>query len=172
MQDTSFSSGVASGNNNINAQAGQNNGVSVEAQTATQQTTSIFSKNSGNNNINQSNSNSQGTGGVGNIFAGGGFTPQISDTTSIFTGMNRGNHYSLYSNKDYSYDVPKLTEESVANQKAAEGEKRTNPKAYNIDMTPKENPYAAFRNPEMQETSFSNKISDAISGIFGSKKTD
>ncbi len=172
MQDTSFTNSVSSGNSNISAQNGQVNSGAVDAQSSQPQSTSIFSKNAGSNNVNQSNSNSQGTGGVGNIFSGGGFTPSFTDTSSIFSGMNRGHHYALYSNKDYSYDVPKLTQEDIAAQKAPEGEKRTNPKAYNIDMTPKENPYAAFRNPEMQEHSLKDTISNAFSGIFNQKKAD
>ena len=173
MQDTSFSSSVSSGNtNSISAQSGQVNGSAIDAQNSQAQSTSIFDKNSGNKNINQSNSNSQGTGGLDNIFAGGGFTPTFTDTTSIFSGLHKGSYYALYSNKDYSYDVPKLTQEDIATQKKAEGPKRTNPKAYNIDMTPKANPYAAFRNPEMQETSLKDTISNAFSGIFNQKKAD
>jgi len=174
MQDTSFSSGVSTGNANITAQAGAANANPANSQAVTQQQqTSIFSKNSNNNNVNQSFSNSGGTGGLGTIFgAGAGLMPATFDNTSIFSGINRGSHYALYSNKDYSYDVPKLTQEDIANQKAAVGEKRTNPKPYNIDMTPKENPYASFRNPELQEMSFTESIANAFSNIFGQKKAD
>ena len=174
MQDTSFSSGVASGNTtNVNAQAGAVNASPADAQAVNQaQNTSIFNKNSGNNNINQSNSNSQGTGGLGNIFMGGGFVPSTGDTTSIFSGIHKGSYYALYSNKDFTYDVPKLTQESIENQKPAEGPKRTNPKAYNIDMTPQANPYEAFRNPEMKEQSFSETIGNAFASIFNQKKAD
>ena len=50
MQDTSFSSGVSTGNANITAQAGAANANPVNSQAVTQQQqTSIFSKNSNNN---------------------------------------------------------------------------------------------------------------------------
>ena len=94
------------------------------------------------------------------------------DNTSIFSGINRGSNYALYSKKDYSYDVPKLTKEDIAAQKAAEGPKRVNPKPYNIDMTPKANPYEAFRNPEMPETSISDALGNMFSNLFGQKKAD
>ncbi len=136
-----------------------------------QQNTSIFGNSKPSKDVNQSNSNSSGMGGVGNIFMGGGMvSPAGFDNTSIFSGLNKGSNYAIFSKKDYNYDVPKLTEESIANQKAAEGPKRTNPKPYNIDMTPKANPYAAFKNAEMEETSFTEAIGNAFSSLFGMNK--
>ena len=175
MQETSFSnSNVSSTNMQAAAQNGQINASSIDAMQKQAQSASIFgAQNKGNADVNQSNTNSGGTGGLGTIFmGGGGIMPAGFDNTSIFEGMNRGSQYALYSKKDTSYDVPKLTQEDIANQKAAEGPKRTNPKAYNIDMTPKENPYEAFRNPELQERSFAESIGDAIASMFGSKKSD
>lgn len=173
MQEAGFSGNISSTtNSNVGVQNGQVNAQSIETQQQQAQNTSIFGQqNKGGTDVNQSNTNSSGTGGLlGNIFTGGIPVQQGFDNTSIFAGMNRGSQYALYSKKDESYDVPKLTQEDIANQKAAEGPKRTNPKAYNIDMTPKANPYEAFRNPEMQEPSLAQNISKAISGIFGSNK--
>ena len=48
----------------------------------------------------------------------------------------------------------------------------SNPKAYNIDMTPKANPYEAFRNPEMREQSFSQTIGNAFANLLGQKKAN
>jgi len=170
MQEANFNGNISSTNTNIAAQNGQINSASVDSQQQAQNT-SIFGDSKGKVDVNQSNTNSSGTGGLGNIFTGGGFAQAGMDNTSIFSGMNRGSQYALYSKKDTNYDVPKLTQEDIANQKAAEGPKRTNPKAYNIDMTPKENPWEAFKNPEMQEPSIADSISNAIAGIFGSKKS-
>jgi len=177
MENAGFTNSLVNNNNttNVNAQNGQTNIDAMKMQAEQSMKTSIFGKtNKGNSDVNQSNSNSSGTGGLGNIFAGGGFTQTSTfDNTSIFAGMQRGNNYALYSNKDYNYTPTKLTQEDISNQKAAEGEKRTNPKAYDIDMTPKANPYEAFRNPEMQEEkSFSQSISDAFSNLLGQKKAN
>ena len=173
MQDAGFTNSISSNNTQFAAQNGQINQTGIDAQKQqAQQNASIFgNQNKGNADVNQSNTNSGGTGGLGTIFGGeNGFIPTGIDNTSIFSGLNKGSQYALYSKKDTNYDVPKLTQEDIANQKAAEGPKRTNPKAYNIDMTPKENPYEAFRNPDLQEKSFTESITDALAGIFGSKK--
>lgn len=172
MQEAGFSANnVSTTTAPAAVQNGQANAASIDAQQA-QQNTSIFGQAKGKTDVNQSNTNSGGTGGLGNIFGGGGgFVNAGFDNTSIFTGMNKGSQYALYSKKDANYDVPKLTQEDIANQKAAEGPKRTNPKAYNIDMTPKVNPYEAFRNPDLYEPSFGESLSNAIAGIFGSKKS-
>ena len=169
-------------NMSVNEQKGvaQNGQMSQQAlaeakMQASQQSLSIFSKNKGSSDVNQSNTNSSGTGGVGNIFMGGVPAPSGFDNTSIFTGMNKGSQYSLFSKKDGNFDVPKLTQEDVANQKAAEGPKRTNPKPYNIDMTPKTNPYQAFRNPDMQEPTLGEAVTNTFAGIaalFNQKKAD
>ena len=175
MENAGFTNALVNNNNtNINAQNGQVNIDAMKAQAEQAMKTSIFGNtNKGNADVNQSNSNSSGTGGLGNIFAGGGFAqPSTVDNTSIFAGMQRGNHYALYSNRDYNYTIPKLTQEDIANQKAAEGPKRTNPKAYNIDMTPKANPYEAFRNPEMQEKTFSQTVGNAFANLLGQKKAN
>lgn len=138
-----------------------------------QQSTSIFNKNQTSADINQSNNNSGGTGGVINIFAGGGgFTSASMDNTSIFSGLNRGSNYSLYNKKDSSFDIPKLTQEDIANQKTSSTPLRTNPKATNIHITTKANPYEAYRNPEMQETSLSETLSNAFANLFGQKKAN
>ena len=172
MQETGFANNI-SANTQIGAQNGQVGAPSISVQQE-QQNTSIFGQNSNpKTDVNQSNTNSGGTGGLYTIFGGNdGIVPAGFDNTSIFSGFNRGSQYALYSKKDTSYDVPKLTQEQIANQKGIEGPKRTNPKAYNIDMTPKANPYEAFRNPDMQEKSFRESISSAILGFFGSKKAN
>ena len=176
MENAGFTNALVNNNNtNVNAQNGQVNIDAMKMQAEQSMKTSIFSKsNKGNADVNQSNSNSGGTGGLGNIFAGGGFTqPSTFDNTSIFAGIQRGNNYALYSNRDYNYTIPKLTQDDIANQKAAEGEKRTNPKAYNIDMTPKANPYEAFRNPEMRENkSLSQTFGNAFANLLGQKKAN
>ena len=174
MQNASFNFGKNLPLNELKvaAQNGQPNTNTVDEQKQQQQLTSIFNKNHNAADVNQFNNNSHGTGGVDNIFTGGGFTPAGMDNTSIFSGINRGSNYALYSKKDYSYDVPKLTKEDIAAQKAAEGPKRVNPKPYNIDMTPKANPYEAFRNPEMPETSISDALGNMFSNLFGQKKAD
>lgn len=173
MQEAGFTNSISSSSTQVGAQAnGQVNASAVEAQQQAQQNTSIFGQANGKADVNQSNTNSGGTGGL-SIFGGtggGDIGPAGFDNTSIFSGFNRGSQYALYSKKDTSYDVPKITQEEIANQKGLDGPKRTNPKAYNIDMTPKANPYEAFRNPDLQEKSFSQSISDAIAGIFGSNK--
>ncbi len=172
MSDAGFTSSVSTTTTSTQsaAQSGQINTASVESQQQ-KQNTSIFGQSPVKTDVNQSNTNSGGTGGLGTIFGGGEAYVQTGfDNTSIFSGFNRGSQYALYSKKDTSYDVPKLTQEDIANQKPAEGPKRTNPKAYNIDMTPKANPYEAFRNPDLQEKSFTQSVSDAIASIFGSKK--
>ena len=172
MQEAGFTNSISSANTQIAAQNGQVNAPGVDVQKQAQET-SIFGQSKGKADVNQSNTNSGGTGGLGTIFGGvGGFVPAGFDNTSIFTGYNRGSQYALYSKKDATFDVPKLTQEDIANQKPAEGPKRTNPKAYNIDMTPKENPFEAFRNPDLYEKSFTESITDAIAGIFGSKKAN
>lgn len=172
MSDAGVSNSISSSTSQVSAQSsGQVNAQSVDAQQQAQNT-SIFSSSKGKADVNQSNANSGGTGGLGTIFGGAsGYVPSGVDNTSIFSGYHRGSQYALYSKKDTNYDVPKLTQEDIANQKGLEGPKRTNPKAYNIDMTPKANPYEAFRNPDMQEKSFTESISDAIAGLFGSKKS-
>ena len=173
MQEAGFTNSISSATNTqVATQGGQVNAPSIDAQQQAQNT-SIFGQNKGKTDVNQSNTNSSGTGGLGTIFGGGGgFVATEMDNTSIFAGYHRGSQYALYSKKDASYDVPKLTQENIANQKAAEGPKRTNPKAYNIDMTPKTNPFEAFRNPDLQERSFAESVTDAIAGIFGSKKAN
>ena len=174
MQEAGFSNNISSSTTQVGSQGNaQVNAPSIEAQQA-QQNTSIFGQSKGKTDVNQSNTNSGGTGGLGTIFGtgAGGIAPAGFDNTSIFSGINRGSQYALYSKKDTSYDVPKLTQEDIANQKAATGPERTNPKAYNIDITPQANPYEAFRNPDLQEKSFTQNITDAIASIFGSKKAD
>ena len=174
MQEAGFSNSISSSNTQVSAQAnGQVNAQSIDAQQQAQQNTSIFNQSKGKADVNQSNANSGGTGGL-SIFGGngGGVLPAGFDNTSIFSGYNKGSQYALYSKKDADYDVPKLTQEDIANQKGLEGPKRTNPKAYNIDMTPKANPYEAFRNPDLQEKSFTESVTDALAGIFGSKKSN
>jgi len=119
------------------------------------------------------NNNSGGMGGVTNIFAGGGgFVSAGMDNTSIFSGLNKGSDYRLYSKKDYSFDVPKLTQEDIAAQKGSDGPRRTNPKANSSHIITKANPYEAFRNPEMQETSLKDTLGNAFSNLFGQKKAD
>lgn len=173
MQNAAGFNGNITANTNINAQNGQVSSP-IEQQQKEAQNTSIFNSNQSNVDINKSDSNSQGTGGIGNIFTDGYVMPAGMDNTSIFSGINRGSQYSLYSKKDFTYDVPKLTQEDIANQKAAEGPKRTNPKAYNIDMTPKANPYEAFRNPDMLEdkNSIASSLGNAFANLFGGKKAD
>ena len=174
MQEAGFSNSVNTSSAQIGVQPNaQVNAPSIAVQQSPQNT-SIFGQASGKTDVNQSNTNSGGTGGLGTIFGGGnsGITPAGFDNTSIFSGYNRGSQYALYSKKDTYYDVPKLTQEDIANQKAASGPKRTNPKAYNIDITPQANPYEAFRNPDLIEKSFTQNITDAIASIFGSKKAD
>lgn len=148
------------------AQAAQGNNSQQAQSTTPQNNTSIFSKNAGMTDVNQSNNNSSGAGGVDNIFMGGGSVSAGADTTSIFSGTNNRAQYSLFSKKDRNYDVPKLTQENIANQQNSQGALRTNPKPYNIDMTPQENPYAAFRNPELQEPT----LGETLSGAFDSLK--
>ena len=173
MQDAGLNSNFSSNsiNPNVAAQSGQVAPNGMNVQTQSQQTTSIFGdkNNKANSNINQSNSNSQGTGGLGTIFNGGNFATPANDTTSIFAGIRRGSNYSLYSKKDVNYDFHKLTQEDIASQKGLTGPKRTNPKANNIDLTSKQNPYEAFRNPEMQEPNLSetfNQLGSKISNMF------
>ncbi len=171
MENAAFGNKIPVKDMKTVSQNGQIDARMLEAQQ--QQNGSIFGAKSSSANVNQSNTNSSGTGGLDNIFAGGGMAiPAGGDNTSIFNGLNKGSQYALYSKKDYNYDVPKLTQESIANQKAAEGPKRTNPKAFNVDMTPKENPYAAFRNADMQEPSLGETIGNAFAILFGQKKAD
>jgi len=154
------------------AQNGQANINPADVKTQQAQTASIFNKDKGSADINQSNNNSGGMGGV-NIFAGGGgFVPTAGDTTSIFSGINKGSDYRLYSKKDYSFDVPKLTQEDIASQKNSDTPLRTNPKANFSHVVTKANPYEAFRNPEMQETSLADNIGNAFKNLFGQKKAD
>ena len=171
MQETSFNNNIST-NTQLAAPNTQINAAANDAQKQAQNTSIFGQKNSSKPDVNQSNSNSGGTGGLDNIFGNpNNFTAASPDNTSIFSGLNRSSQYTLYSKKDTSYDVPKLTQEDIANQKPAEGPKRTNPKAYNIDMTPKANPYEAFRNPEIEEKGFMQGISEAFSNIFGTKKS-
>lgn len=180
MQDAGFSTSVSSSANSMTSVAasnGQINNTSINSQSKSTQSMSIFGdkSNKANTNINQSNSNSHGTGGLGTIFTGGGFAVPTNDTSSIFAGIKRGSNYSLYSKKDASYDFQKLTPEMVMAQKGLTGPKRTNPKAYNIDLTSKENPYAAFRNPEMHETTLSetfSQLGSKIASIFNQKQAN
>ncbi len=174
MQNASFNFGknLPINEQKVAIQNGQTNSNAIELQKLTE-SNSIFSKEKNNpTDINQSNSNSQGTGGIDNIFSSNGFSSSAIDSSSIFAGIKRGSRYALYSKKDTSFDVPKLTQEDIAAQKAPEGPKKTNPKPYKIDMTPKVNPYEAYRNPEMQENSFSESIGNLFSNLFGQKKTD
>lgn len=178
------------------AQNGQNNATTAEAVKPQAQSTSIFNSkgqavttstetvkqqvqnpsifnNKGQADINQMNNNSSGMGGVTNIFAGGGGLVSAGmDNTSIFSGLNKGSDYRLYSKKDYSFDVPKLTQEDIAAQKGSDGPRRTNPKANSSHIITKANPYEAFRNPEMQETSLKDTLGNAFSNLFGQKKAD
>ena len=156
-----------------NAQNGQIATNPAESIAKQAQSTSIFNKNNGTTDINHSNNNSGGTGGVSNIFmGGGGLTSAGMDNSSIFSGLNKGNAYSLYTKKDYSFDVPKLTQEDIAAQKTAETPRRTNPKANNNHIITKANPYEAYRNPEMQEESMGDKLNNAFKNLFGQKKAN
>ena len=173
MQNAGFSFGKNIPlNEKAAAQNGQQNVAPTEAVKTQAQSTSIFN-NKGGADINQMNNNSGGMGGVTNIFAGGGgFVNAGMDNTSIVSGLNKGSNYKLYSNKDYTFDVPKLTQEDIAAQKGLDGPRRTNPKANNSHIITKANPYEAFRNPEMQETSLKDTLSNAFSNLFGQKKAD
>ena len=105
MQEASFNGNIQA-NTQVAAQNGQINNTSINGQqTQSAQTTSIFSKNAqAQVDVSQSNTNSGGTGGLGNIFMGGGVIPAGMDNTSIFSGFNRGSQYALYSKKDANYD--------------------------------------------------------------------
>ncbi|MDD3593817.1 MAG: hypothetical protein PHX18_04220 [Candidatus Gastranaerophilales bacterium] len=110
---------------------------------------SIFS--SGNNSVNVNFSQSSGSmGGVQNIFSGtdeGGF---YSEGSIFGNGYNNKNNYSIFNKQNYNREegLGILTEEKVLNQKNSDTPKRTNPKSEGIDIPQRENPFAAFRNPD------------------------
>lgn len=125
---------------------------------------SIFS--AGNNSANVNFSQSSGSmGGVQNIFTGvdeGGF---VSEGSIFGSGYNNKNNYSIFNKQYYQREegLGVLTEEKVLNQKTPDTPKRTNPKADNVDIPQRENPFAAFRNPDPEFDSGSSSIGESLS---------